>query len=97
MNNIYTNDDNNIFPKGYPKRIFYKHTVPQRIYILSIKKESFDSIIGVHPPRIEYWKIVLSPLEESKLLNKKKVLEPILSEPIVSKPILTRSKSSYCF
>tara|TARA_B100001287_G_C22460003_1_gene424581 strand:+ start:460 stop:666 length:207 start_codon:yes stop_codon:yes gene_type:complete len=54
----------NIFEKGYPKKIFYKHIVPQRIYY-----DPNNNIIGVHPSRIEFFKIVYSSIEEDNLKN----------------------------
>jgi len=82
---MYTNDNNkSIFPKGYPKRIFLKHTVPQKIY-----KDKFNNIIGVHPSVIAFWKNVFSPVEENRLLNKYDV-----SCEIISAPTLVRSNSN---
>ena len=94
MNNIYTNNDNkSMFPIGYPKRIFFKHIVPPKI-----NKDNFNNIISVRPAYVEFWKIVSSQLEENKLLNKKKISNPIeQDEPIYSKPVLSRSGSSRSF
>jgi hypothetical protein len=86
------NDNENMFSKGYPKRVFFKHTVPVKIY-----RDKFNNIIGVHPSRVEFLKIVSSQSEENILLNKKPVSEIIISEPIYSKPVLTRTKSTNRF
>jgi len=91
MSDIYT-DNENIFSKGYPKIVFFKHIVPPKIY-----RDKFNNIIGMHPSRVEFWKIVSSPLEESELINKKPVSEIIISDPIYSKPVLTRTKSTNRF
>ena len=63
-----------IFEKGYPKRIFYKHVTPLRIYY-----GPNNSIIGFFPPKLNYWKSVNSKNEENeltrkKLTNKKKII-----------------------
>lgn len=51
-----------IFEPGYPKRIFYKHIVPKRIYY-----DPNNNIIGLHPSRLEFFKIVNSSSEEKIL------------------------------
>ena len=60
-------DENNdsIFEKGYPKRIFYKHLTNPVIYY-----GPNNNIIGVFPRKLQYWKYVKNSEEENKLLNK---------------------------
>lgn len=61
-----------LFEKGYPKKIFYKHIVPKRIYY-----DSNNNIIGFFPSKLEFFKTVNSSSEEQRLksqssnLNKK--------------------------
>jgi|SaaInlStandDraft_5_1057022.scaffolds.fasta_scaffold59428_4 hypothetical protein len=87
MSNMYTNNDNkSMFSIGYPKRIFFKHIVPSKIY-----RDNFNNILGVRSSRVEFWKIVSSPLEESELINKNPVSDVIVEQ--ISKPLLTRTKS----
>lgn len=54
-----------IFEKGYPKQIYYKHLTKQVIYY-----GPNNSIIGVFPRKLQFWKYVYSSEEEKKLLNK---------------------------
>lgn len=85
MSNTYT-DNENIFSKGYPKIVFFKHIVPPKIY-----KDKFNNIIGMHPSRVEFWKFVSSQSEENKILGKEIVSDVIVEQ--ISKPQLTRTKS----
>ena len=54
-----------IFEKGYPKMIFYKHLTKQIIYY-----GPNNSIIGVFPRKLQFWKYVNNSEEENNLLNK---------------------------
>ena len=51
-----------IFQKGYPKKIFYKHVIPSRIYY-----GPNGEIFGFFPARIEFWKYVYNEIEELEL------------------------------
>ena len=84
---MYTNNDNkSMFSIGYPKRIFFKHIVPSKIY-----RDNFNNILGVRSSRVEFWKIVSSQSEENKILGKEIVSDVIVEQ--ISKPLLTRTKS----
>ena len=57
--------DFNVFEKGYPKKIFFKHITPLKIYY-----DSNNQIIGCFPRRIEFWKYVYTKDEENNLYKK---------------------------
>ena len=61
--------EQSIFEKGYPKRVFYKHKKPARVYY-----GPNNTIIGVFPSKIEYFKIVYHSYDEY-LLNTRKSLK----------------------
>ena len=56
----------NVFEKGYPKKIFFKHITPLRIYY-----DSNNQIFGCLPRRIEFWKYVYTKEEEINLRQEK--------------------------
>jgi hypothetical protein len=53
------------FEMGYPKKIFFKHITPLRIYY-----GPNNQIIGFFPSKVEYWKYVNSKNEELELRKK---------------------------
>ena len=54
------------FEKGYPKKVFFKHITPLKIYY-----GPNDEIIGFYPRKLEYWKYIYNSQEEDNLYNKK--------------------------